>query len=161
MIENLATRIPVIDESVYHEPYVVKDGCLCERKIVRQQEIELKLADFVPVLKAVITLDDGIEQKKLFRVSAAYKTGMDAALSEVRKLCAELGESFTVKKNELLKQLRKEGLIVSRTSRNTISIRDNGGKGINVAMLDKQKINKRLSRDLCPQGGEAGETAEQ
>ena len=76
LINNLATPIPLIDESIYHEPYLVKDGCLCERKIVRQQEIELKLADFVPVLKAVITLDDGIEQKKLFRVSATYKTGM-------------------------------------------------------------------------------------
>ena len=63
LINNLATPIPSIDESIYHEPYLVKDGCLCERKIVRQQEIELKLADFVPVLKAVITLDDGIEQK--------------------------------------------------------------------------------------------------
>ena len=77
MINNLATPIPMIDESIYNEPYLVKDGCLCERKIVRQQEIELKLADFVPVLKAVITLDDGIEQKKLFRVSATYKTGME------------------------------------------------------------------------------------
>lgn len=39
MIENLATRIPVIDESVYHEPYAVKDGCLCERKRCIHEQI--------------------------------------------------------------------------------------------------------------------------
>ena len=112
---------------------------------------EVKGAESIPRQKNCIGLQD----------ESSYYLFMDAVLSEVRKLCSELGESFTIKKNELLKQLRKEGLIVSRTSRNTISIRDNGGAVINVAMLDKQKINERLSRDLSPQGGEAGETSEQ
>lgn len=111
---------------------------------------EVKGAESIPRQKNCIGLQD----------ESSYYLFMDAVLSEVRKLCSELGESFTIKKNELLKQLRKEGLIVSRTSRNTISIRDNGGAVTNVAMLDKQKINKRLSRDLCPPGGEVGETAE-
>ena len=111
---------------------------------------EVRGAESIPRQKNCIGLQD----------DQYYYLFMDAALSEVRKLCTELGESFTVKKNELLKQLRKEGLIVSRTSRNTISIRDNGGAVINVAMLDKQKINERLSRDLCPPGGEVGKTAE-
>jgi hypothetical protein len=67
--------VPVIDESVYHEPYVVKDGCLCERIKVKDQVIEVELADFVPVLKAEITLDDGADQRKLFRVAGTYKDG--------------------------------------------------------------------------------------
>ena len=66
---------PVIDESVYHEPYVVKDGCLCERIKVKEQVIEVKLADFVPILKAEITLDDGAEQRKLFRIAGTYQDG--------------------------------------------------------------------------------------
>lgn len=75
MIETMENPVPVIDESVYHEPYVVKDGCLCERIKVKEQVIEVKLADFVPVLKAEITLDDGAEQRKLFRVAGTYKDG--------------------------------------------------------------------------------------
>ncbi|SDB54985.1 hypothetical protein SAMN02910317_02850 [Ruminococcaceae bacterium FB2012] len=75
MIETMENPIPVIDESVYHEPYVIKDGCLCERIKVKEQVIEVKLADFVPVLKAEITLDDGAEQRKLFRVAGTYKDG--------------------------------------------------------------------------------------
>ncbi|MBR7009055.1 MAG: hypothetical protein IKH90_10570, partial [Ruminococcus sp.] len=59
------------------------------------------------------------------------------------------GEHFSISKKELLKQMRKDGILVSRTSRNTISIRDSGGV-INVTMLDKEKIAQRLSRDLCP-----------
>ena len=72
---NEIMQNPVIDESVYHEPYVVKDGCLCERIKVKDQVIEVKLADFVPVLKAEITLDDGADRRKLFRVAGTYKDG--------------------------------------------------------------------------------------
>ncbi len=72
---NEIMQNPVIDESVYHEPYVVKDGCLCERIKVKEQVIEVKLADFVPVLRSEITLDDGAEQRKLFRIAGTYKDG--------------------------------------------------------------------------------------
>ena len=72
---NEIMESPVIDESVYHEPYVVKDGCLCERIKVKEQVIEVKLADFVPVMRSEITLDDGADQRKLFRVSGTYKDG--------------------------------------------------------------------------------------
>lgn len=69
-----------------------------------------------------------------------YYLFADAAHSEVRKLCAEQGEHFTISKNELLQQLRKDGFLISRTSRNTISIRDNSNTVINVIMLDKKKF---------------------
>ncbi len=69
-----------------------------------------------------------------------YYLFADAAHSEVRKLCAEQGEHFTISKNELLRQLRKDGTLISRTSRNTISIRDNSNTVINVIMLDKRKF---------------------
>lgn len=65
----------------------------------------------------------------------------DAAHSEVRKLCTEQGEHFTISKNELLKQLRKENILVSRTNRNTISIRDNSKKVVNVVILDRSVLN--------------------
>ncbi len=64
----------------------------------------------------------------------------DAAHSEVRKLCAEQGEHFTLSKNELLKQLRKENILVSHTNRNTISIRDNSKKVVNVVFLDRSVL---------------------
>ena len=45
--------------------------------------------------------------------------------------------------------MRKDGILVSKSNRNTISIRDSSGV-INVTMLDKAKVAQRLSRDLCP-----------
>lgn len=50
------------------------------------------------------------------------------------------GEHFSISKNELLRQLRKDKILISRTSRNTISIRDNSNTVINVIMLDKKKF---------------------
>ena len=69
-------QISHYDESVYNEPYIVKDSCLYEQVTVKDQLIDVKLADFVPVLKAEVTHDDGVEQKKLFRVAATHKTGL-------------------------------------------------------------------------------------
>ena len=76
MNENTEILSPQVDESIYYEPYIVKDGCLFEQMCIKEQLVDNRLADFVPVLKAVVTYDDGIEQKKLFRVSAVYKTGL-------------------------------------------------------------------------------------
>ena len=90
----------------------------------------------------------------------SYYLFMDTAHSEVRKLCAEQGEHFTIKKNDLLKQLRKEGLIESRTSRNTISIRENSSSVVNVMVIDRSKFNDRLCAAVSPPGTEVGETAE-
>ncbi len=64
----------------------------------------------------------------------------DAAHSEVRRLCAEQGEHFTISKNELLRELRKEGILTARSSRNTVSIRDNANHVVNVTMLDKERL---------------------
>jgi len=64
----------------------------------------------------------------------------DAAHSEVRRLCAEQGEHFTISKNELLRELRKEGILIARSSRNTVSIRDNANHVVNVTMLDKERL---------------------
>ncbi|SDA29950.1 hypothetical protein SAMN02910447_03122 [Ruminococcus sp. YE71] len=329
------------NDTIYNEPYIVKDGCLYEQVTIKDQLVDVKFADFVPVLKAEITHDDGIEQRKLFLIAATYKTGLalpeqtvsademqsmkwllqrweqygavapkqnvlakvchaimqtkqpvrnetvfsqtgwrkidgewvflmprpdndltvelqgklrsynftnpcstdgflhdyeqltaqevsghtkvfdsvllqscslnaeiivnenpttrfceklrslldsgrcyvetrgleaqprlknciglqdsdhyylfaDAAHSEVRKLCTEQGEHLTISKNELLRQLRSEGLLLSRTSRNTISIRDNSNTVVNVAMLDKRQIEQRLSGDLYPPSDEVG-----
>lgn len=77
-----------IDESIYEPPYVVKSGCLYEMVNVKDQVIPVKLADFVPVLVAEITRDDGTEQTKQFKVSAIYKSGI--ALPEVTVSAEEM-----------------------------------------------------------------------
>ena len=64
-----------VDETIYHAPYVVKDGCLYETVVVKEQTVHVKLADFVPVLVSEITHDDGTEQKKLFRVRGVHRSG--------------------------------------------------------------------------------------
>ena len=63
---------------------------------------------------------------------------------------------FSISKNELLRQLRKEGLLLSRTSRNTVSVRDNSNTVVNVAMLNKLKMEERLSGDLYRPTAEVG-----
>ena len=78
-----------------------------------------------------------------------YYLFMDSAHSEVRQLCSSQGEHFSISKKELLKQMRKDGILVSKSNRNTISIRDSSGV-INVTMLDKSKVAQRMSRDMCP-----------
>ena len=85
-----------------------------------------------------------------------YYLFADTTHSEVRKLCAEQGEHFSISKNELLRQLRKEGLLLSRTSRNTVSVRDNSNTVVNVAMLNKLKMEERLSGDLYRPTAEVG-----
>ena len=108
--------------------------------------VETKGLDSQPRQKNCIGLQDD-EHYYLFA---------DAAHSEVRRLCAEQGEHFSISKNELLRQLRKEGLLLSRTSRNTVTVRDNSNTVVNVAMLDKRKIEERLSGDLCSPTAEFG-----
>lgn len=92
--------------------------------------IEIKGAESSPRQKNCL----GLQDDNYFYLFA------DAAHSEVRKLCAEQGEHFGISKNELLRQLRKDGILISRTSRNTISIRDNSNTVVNVIMLDKKKF---------------------
>ena len=58
-------------------------------------------------------------------------------------------------KNDLLKQLRKEGLIETKSSRNTISIRENSASVVNVTVIDKAKLNDRLCATVSPPSVEA------
>lgn len=108
--------------------------------------VETKGLDSTPRQRNCIGLQDD-EHYYLFA---------DTTHSEVRKLCAEQGEHFSISKNELLRQLRKEGLLLSRTSRNTVSVRDNSNTVVNVAMLNKLKMEERLSGDLYRPTAEAG-----
>lgn len=92
--------------------------------------IEIKGAESSPRQKNCLGLQD----------DDYYYLFADAAHSEVRKLCAEQGEHFSISKNELLRQLRKDRILISRTNRNTISIRDNSNTVVNVIMLNKKKF---------------------
>ncbi|MBR1528999.1 MAG: hypothetical protein IJ642_06830 [Oscillospiraceae bacterium] len=73
MAEN---QVNTVDKSIYHHPYLVENGCLCEEVITKHGVQHVKLADYVPVLKAEITKDDGQEPKKLFYVSAVHSSGL-------------------------------------------------------------------------------------
>ena len=64
----------------------------------------------------------------------------DTVHSEVRKLCAEQGEHFSISKNQLIRQLVDENILIRCNGRNTPSIRDNGGKSMSVVILDKSKL---------------------
>lgn len=64
----------------------------------------------------------------------------DAAYTEVRKACSEAGEHFTITKNQLLKDLGDGGYLVRNGNRNTTNIRDNSGKTINVAVINKGRL---------------------
>ena len=78
MNENQVTQESIetgIDRSVYEQPYIVKDGCLYEEVTVKNKTEYVKLADFVPVLKAEVTYDDGTEPKKMFKVAATHRSG--------------------------------------------------------------------------------------
>ena len=108
--------------------------------------VETKGLDSTPRQRNCIGLQDD-EHYYLFA---------DTTHSEVRKLCAEQGEHFSISKNELLRQLRKEGLLLSRTSRNTVSVRDNSNTVVKVAMLNKLKMEERLSGDLYRPTAEVG-----
>ena len=102
--------------------------------------VELRGAEYVPTQKGYLGLED----------DDCYYLLADAAHSEVRKLCAEQGEHFSVSKNQLIKQLAEEGILIKSGGRNTTTVRSNGGKMISVAVLDKAKMEQRMSGDLCP-----------
>lgn len=77
-MQNIENLIPDdgIDRTVYEEPYVVKEGCLCEEVMTKAGTGYIKLCDYVPVLRKEITFDDGAEQKKLFLISAKHASGI-------------------------------------------------------------------------------------
>ena len=82
------SEINFINKSAYHHPYLVKDGCLCEEVITKHGPQHVKLADYVPVLTAEITTDDGTEQKKQFKVSVVHTSGVQ--LPEVTVTAEEM-----------------------------------------------------------------------
>lgn len=65
----------------------------------------------------------------------------DTVHSEIRKLCAEQGEHFSISKNQLLRQLADEKILMKQNNRNTTTIRCADGKSMNVIILDKSKMN--------------------
>ncbi len=58
-----------------------------------------------------------------FEDDSCYYLIMNAALSEVIKLSKEMGESFSIGKNNLIQQLVDDGIIVTKGKRNTTTIR--------------------------------------
>ena len=108
--------------------------------------VELRGAEYVPTQKGYIGMED----------EDCYYLLADAAHSEVRKLCAEQGEHFSISKNQLIKQLAEDGILIKCGGRNTTTVRSSGGKMISVAVLDKAKMEQRMSGDLCPPTAEVG-----
>ena len=82
--------------------------------------------------------------------SGCYYLLADAVHAEVKRQCQEQDEHFSITKKELVKQLANEDILKKSGERNTTTIRSGSGKLMSVIVLDKQKIARRLSRDLCP-----------
>lgn len=91
---------------------------------------------------------------------ASYYLIADAVHSAVRSLCSEQGEHFSLTKNQLIKLLADENILVKMSGRNTGSVRLSGGRTMNVITLDKKAIESRLSRDVCPPSAEVGQVSE-
>ena len=85
----------------------------------------------------------------------------DAVHSAVKSQCGEQGETFPLTKNQLIKLLADEKILVKMSGRNTGSVRLNGGRTMNVVTLDKKAIDGRLSGSVCREFIDVGETAEQ
>ncbi|MBR1383348.1 MAG: hypothetical protein IJ555_05990, partial [Ruminococcus sp.] len=89
-----------------------------------------------------------------FEDDTRYYLIMNAALSEINKLSKELGDSFSVGRNNLIQQLADDKIIIAKGKRNTTTIRAGASRMISVAMLDKARIESLLSSDLCPPSAE-------
>ena len=89
-----------------------------------------------------------------------YYLIMYAALSEINKLSKELGDSFSVGKNNLIQQLVDDKLIIPNGKRNTSSVRVSKTLKMSLAILDKKEIERRLYGDVCPPADEVGQVSE-
>ena len=84
----------------------------------------------------------------------------DAVHSAVKQQCSEQGEGFSLTKNQLIKLLADENILVKMSGRNTTTVRLNGSRTMNVVVLDKGKITEHLCGDVCPPADALVETAE-
>ena len=82
--------------------------------------------------------------------SENYYLLADAVHCEVKRLCNDQGEQFSISKFQLIKQLAADGLLTKFGQRNTTTVRTATGKSVNVIVMPKAAIGQRLSRDLCP-----------
>ncbi len=89
---------------------------------------------------------------------AAFYLIADAVHSAVKQQCGEQGECFSLTKNQLIKLLADENILIKMSGRNTTTVRLNGGRTMNVVVLDKKKIAGRLCDAVCPPVDALGET---
>ena len=75
-----------------------------------------------------------------FEYDNCYYLIMNAAISEVVKLSKEMGDSFSIGKNNLIQQLVDDGIMVVKGKRNTTTVRVNDDRQMSVAVLDKSKM---------------------
>ncbi|SDB27484.1 hypothetical protein SAMN02910317_01393 [Ruminococcaceae bacterium FB2012] len=95
-----------------------------------------------------------------FEDDTHYYLIMNAAMSEINKLSRELGDSFSVGRNNLIQQLADDKIIITNGKRNTTTIRAGTSRMISVAVLDKVRIESLLSGSVCPPTSEVGQVGE-
>ena len=71
-----------------------------------------------------------------------YCLNSDMAHRAVAKLCKEQGETFTIKKNALIKALAEEGLLDSDKDKNVKSVSVCGRGSIKLLCIIKEKANE-------------------
>ena len=65
----------------YPLPYKVVDGCLYMEKANKSGTSTRKLCNFLPYLTGEVTVDDGVEQSRVFRIAGIHESGQ--ALPEI------------------------------------------------------------------------------
>lgn len=95
-----------------------------------------------------------------FEDDTHYYLIMNAAMSEINKLSRELGDSFSIGRNNLIQQLADDKIIITNGKRNTTTIRAGTTRMISVAVLDKVRIESLLSGSVCPPTSEVGQVGE-
>jgi len=68
-----SAKIP--DAPVFKNPYFIKDGCTCYNKMVNDDPVTEVVSRFSAEITHELTLDNGLETQKAFRISGKSNTG--------------------------------------------------------------------------------------
>ncbi|NJL58267.1 MAG: hypothetical protein HC887_00110 [Desulfobacteraceae bacterium] len=68
-----SAKIP--DAPVFKNPYFIKEGCICYTRMVNEEPVTDAVSRFSAEITHELTLDNGLEAQKAFRISGKSNTG--------------------------------------------------------------------------------------
>lgn len=63
--------------NLYAPPYTVSGGCLCKETVTKSGESYVRLCNFAPRILCELILDDGVEQKRSYRIGGTDEYGQE------------------------------------------------------------------------------------